>query len=555
MEHDVRTLRGRRADQRWNRVSVGDLLERVTWSTPDKVALVGCEGAYSDARFHRVTYSEGDQIANQIAHALLAEGLEPGSRILLYCDNSVEAMLTMIGIAKAGMVAVPVNPLLAPDVLKWAMGHAEISLAIVDAGLFPRVAETFREFGLHPRVSIALDAGPVKDTSSFGDWIDGQPKTEVGVSVHGDDVWALVFTSGTTSMPKASMMTHTYSYMSSFAYAMSLTRGLKHETDLVACTFMPIIYHCGHNSTPLPAFISGGTIVLGRRPDAVKLAAAVTQERVTAAWLGSPMWVEKLIEVAEQDSRGVDLSSLCVAMFAWGAMRPDISERLDRICGEQVQMLEVFGQTEAMSCFRFWPGRSPEKHQESIRGVNHVGVPNPLLAADIHDAEGNSLRGKPGIPGEAVYRSPVITAGYYKDEQATAEAFRDGWFHSGDSCVFTEDGTQIMVDRFKDIVKSGGENVSSMRVEGVLSGHPAVERVAVIGLEDEKWGEVVTAVVVARKNTKVDESELIAYSREHLAGFEAPKRVIVIDDMPATVGGKIMKFRLREMINAAVNPT
>src|SRR3954454_11456151 len=129
---DVTSLRGRRADQRWNRTAVGDLLERLTWSRPDQEAIVGAPGAYFDTDFARVTYRQGDEAANRVANALLAAGLEPADRVLLYCENSVEALLTMIGIAKAGMVAVPVNPLMAPDVLTWAIEHVEPRLAIVD---------------------------------------------------------------------------------------------------------------------------------------------------------------------------------------------------------------------------------------------------------------------------------------------------------------------------------------------------------------------------------------------------------------------------------------
>jgi acyl-CoA synthetase (AMP-forming)/AMP-acid ligase II len=145
-----------------------------------------------------------------------------------------------------------------------------------------------------------------------------------------------------------------------------------------------------------------------------------------------------------------------------------------------------------------------------------------------------------------VYRSPTIASGYYLNQEASDEAFRDGWFHSGDSCTVDEDGLRIMVDRFKDIVKSGGENVSSIRVEAVLQGHPAVARVAVIGLPHDHWGEAVTAVVVPKPDASVSAEVLIAHCRERLAGFETPKGVVFIDALPDTVGGKVLKYRLRE---------
>jgi acyl-CoA synthetase (AMP-forming)/AMP-acid ligase II len=150
-----------------------------------------------------------------------------------------------------------------------------------------------------------------------------------------------------------------------------------------------------------------------------------------------------------------------------------------------------------------------------------------------------------------VYRSPAVTAGYYRDEQATAHAFRDGWFHSGDSCVYDDDGVRIMVDRYKDIVKSGGENVSSIRVEAVLEQHPGIARAAVIGVADDRWGEAVTAVVAPHPDTQLDPTDVIAFCRARLAGYETPKHVRFLDELPVTVGGKVLKYRLRAMFDDA----
>ncbi len=528
---------------------VGDILERLTWSSPEKTALVGCPGAYATPEFARMSYREADATANRIAHALRAEGLSSGDRVLLYCENSIEAVLTLFGIAKAGLVAVPVNPNLAPDVLAWALDHVGVAFAVVDAEFAERVSEVFDRAGVRAGVTIPI-GGPVPPGSrAFAEWIADQPTDEVDLRLHSDDIWSLVFTSGTTAMPKAPMTSHTYSYTTAFAYAMSLTRGLRYENDLVVCTFLPILYHCGHNATVLPAMLAGGSMVLGRRPDPVALAQAVTAQRVTAVWAGSPAWVQKLLDVGSSRS-DVDLSSLTVVLFSWGAMRPEMAEQLTRICGEQARMLEVFGQTEAMSCYRFWPDWHPDKFEQSLQGINHVGVPNTLLAADIVDDAGASLGFASGVAGEAVYRSPAVTQGYYRDEEATRAAFEGGWFHSGDSCAYDDDGMQIMVDRFKDIVKSGGENVSSVRVEGVLATHPDIERVAVIGIPDDTWGERVTAVVTLRPGRSADVKAMLAFARARLAGHEAPKQIVVVDCMPETVGGKIMKYRLRGLVQS-----
>jgi acyl-CoA synthetase (AMP-forming)/AMP-acid ligase II len=161
------------------------------------------------------------------------------------------------------------------------------------------------------------------------------------------------------------------------------------------------------------------------------------------------------------------------------------------------------------------------------------------------DPDGNILAGQPGVAGEVVYRSPAVMAGYYRDEEATRHAFRFGWFHGGDSAAYDDHGLRIMLDRYKDIVKTGGENVSSLRVEAVLAQHPDVAKTAVIGLPHARWGEAVTAVVVRRDGASPTEDELIKHCRANLAGYETPKSVVFAADLPETVGGKVLKYRLR----------
>ena len=536
---DVETLRGRRAVHRWERTSVGDVFERLTWSRPDQVAISAAEGAYGEAQFASVTYREADQAANRLAHALAAAGLVPGDRVLLFCENTVEAFLAKIGIAKAGMVAVPLNPGLAPDVLDHLVRLTEPRLAIVDAELWPRLAGVA---GVRVGATITVGGGPVAGTPSFGEFLDGQPATEPDVEIHGDDIFQLLFTSGTTALPKGVMLSHSYAHLAGLNFALSLTRGLRHETDLRVCTFLPMIYHVGDALFTYSTFLAGGTLVLGRRPVPGPVAATLAESRATAVWAGSPQFVAALADAVDADP-SLDLTSLTTLVYGWGALAPALLRRLEARAAPGFVTVGIFGQTEAIACHRFWPSAWPEVHARTAPAMNYVGVPSGLLASDVVDELGAPVR---GTPGEAVYRSPVMTAGYYRDPEATRTAFRGGWFHSGDSAVVDEAGLRVMVDRYKDIVKSGGENVSSMRVEAVLHQHPAVLRAAVIGLPHEHWGEAVTAVVVPRPGAEPAAAELIAFCREHLAGYETPKAVVFSDELPETVGGKILKYKLRE---------
>jgi acyl-CoA synthetase (AMP-forming)/AMP-acid ligase II len=542
---DVTTLRGRRAVHRWERTSVGDIFERMTWSYPDQVAIVGRPGAYSEDRFRQVTYREADRIANQVAHGLLARGLEPAARVLLFCENSVEAYVAKIGIAKAGLVAMPLNPNLAPDVIEHLVRHAEPSFAIVDAETWPKATEAFARAGLAPEVTIPIGGEPISGTVGFGAFVDAQADHEPVVEIHGDDIWEMLFTSGTTAMPKGVMISHSASHVAAMSFALSLTRGTGLENELRMGTFLPMIYHVGELIFALGAFVSGGTLVIGRRPVPADVALMVAEERVTALWAGSPQFVTALTK--EFDAQALDVSCLDVLVYGWGALPPSTYARLLEQAGESLVVLGIFGQTEAITCHRFWPRRWPETYQATAPVVNYVGLPSPLLASDVFDEDGVSLRDQPGVPGEVVYRTPTVTAGYYKDEAATREAFRTGWFHSGDSAAFDADGLRVVVDRIKDIVKTGGENVSSLRVEAALYEHPAVARAAVIGLPHDRWGEAVTAVVVPAPGASTSADELIAHCRERLGGYETPKAVVFTDGLPDTVGGKVLKYKLRSL--------
>ena len=541
---DVTTLRGRRAVHRWERTAVGDVLERLTWSYPDQPAIVGRPGAYGDDRFASLTYREADATANRVANALLARGLEPASRVLLFCENSVEAVIAKVGIAKAGLVAMPLNPALAPDVIEHLIARVEPAFAIVDAETWPRAADAFARAGLPAGVTITVGGGPVPGSVSFADFVAGARDDEPDVEIHGDDIWEMLFTSGTTALPKGVMISHSASYLAALNFALSLTRGPGLENDLRVGTFLPMIYHVGELIFALPAFLSGGTLVLGRGPTPDAVARAVAEERLTALWAGSPQFVTALAR--EIDAAGHDVTCLDVLVYGWGALDPAVLERLLAQAGEDLVVLGIFGQTEAIACHRFWPRRWPETHARTAPVVNYVGLPSPLLASDVVDTDGASLRDRPDVPGEAVYRSPTVTAGYYRDEAATREAFRGGWFHSGDSAAVDADGLRVVVDRIKDIVKTGGENVSSLRVESALYQHPGVARAAVVGLPHERWGEAVTAVVVRADGDATPTDDLLAHCRARLAGYETPKRIVFADALPETVGGKILKYRLRD---------
>ncbi len=544
LDLDVVNLRGRRAVHRWERTSIGDVFERLTWSRPDKDAIVGSPGAYSDESFARLTYRQADQLANRVANALLDIGLPPATRVMLLCGNSVEALVTKVGVAKAGMVAMPVNPALSPEVLAYLIQKVGPRVAFVDAEFLPRFRSVIDEADLEIAAVIPIGETGPPDLASFAARLDGVPDTEPDVVIHGDDIWQLLMTSGTTSMPKAVMISHNASYFAGLSWMPALTRGLRMEHDLRVDAFLPVIYHIGDQLFPLSAWLAGGTLVLGRKPDVAANAAALEQEAITTHFGGSPQMVEAMAGELERTSRR--LSSLGVVIYSWGAIPPSVYERMRKCSRDDLILVGALAQTESIVGTRFSPTAWPEVYDRTSPEHNYVGLPHPLLASDIVDTADRSVLDRPGTPGEAVYRSPAVTAGYYRDAEATEAAFRNGWFHSGDTCTVDEQGLRIMVDRSKDIVKSGAENVSSLRVEATLQTHPAVARAAVVGLPHQRWGEAVTAVVILHPETSATEAELIEHCRSRLAGFETPKAIIYVDELPQTVGGKVLKYKLRQ---------
>ena len=548
MTFDVTTLYGRRNDERWNRTAVGDILERLTGGEPDKIALSAMPDAVVDPRYAAVSYRQANSLANRMANALLARGLLRGERVALLCENSVEAYLTKIAIAKAGLVALPINVMMAPDVVAHMLRLVEVRVAVVDSDLWPTGGRPFRETGVEPVAVIGRRLDELPGVPDFHDAIAGAADSEPDVRIHGDDIWEILPTSGTTARPKAVMISHSYSYAAALSHAMSYSRSLPVETDIRLCTLLPIIYHIGHHAYVLSAFMCGGSVVLGRKCTGALMAEAVTREKITTLWGGSPQLLTDLARAVQADPDVYDLTSLEVIVYGWNAISPDLTRTLTALGGGRVQFVGIFGQTEAIACHRWWPNRWADLHERTAPQQNYVGIPAPMLGAAVMDETGALVDGDASGPAEAVYRSPAMFSGYYRDEPATRHALRGGWFHSGDMVRTGEDGLRVMVDRYKDVIKSGGENVSSLRVEAVISQHPSIARAAIVGVPDPRWGEAVTAVVVVRPDEAFDEDEVIAFCRALLAGYETPKRIVVVDELPTTVGGKVLKYRLREQL-------
>ena len=436
--------------------------ERVRWSRPDDTAIVGRPGTFESEQHRRLTYAEADALANRAANALRADGLRDGDIVLLFCENSVEAVLTKIAMAKAGVVAAPVNPSLAPDVIAELVDNVRPAAVIADAHLLATLSALFEEKGVRMCFAIAVSGELPRGVPTFGDYIAGQVDREPDTCIHGDDIWQLLFTSGSTAAPKAVMVSHVNGYMSASAWTTLLSRGLRTERDVVLGTGLPMIYHVG-DTLLYAAFLNGGQIVLDRRPDPTGTAQMISEEAVTTLWGGMPAFLRGVADAFEA-ARALSASALQTVAFGWAPLDPELFDRYQALAGHEVFFTEIIGQTEVVVAHRFWVNEHEELFRRTAPDDNYVGAPHPLLAARIDASDGNSTAER----GEIVYRSPALTHGYFRDQDATQKAFAGGWFHSGDIFQVGESGQRIMVDRAKDVIKTGGENVSSIRVETVL---------------------------------------------------------------------------------------
>lgn len=544
MNIDVSSFTNRRAVNRHERISVGDVFERITWSFPNKEAIVAWDGAFADPENQRITYKQADEKANKFANALLAQGLKRGDRVLFFCINSTEFFLAQVGAAKAGMVAVPVNIMMAPDLLSYVIQQVEPSFTIVDAELYPNAEKVFKENKLPVGVTIPIGGKVVDGSVSFNDFISASPVTEPDIEIHGDDIFQILFTAGTTAMPKGVMQSHIYMYFCAIGHAMTHTRGILTETDYIKGVFYPM-FHIAAQGMTYSALFVGGTAVITRKPDAELMPEILSKEKITATF-GSPHDFMRLADIIGENPEKYDTSFLKVISIGWGVFRPDYDLKLREIFGQDLVLIGYDGQTECVYDNRMWHHKWYEKYKKSAPRTNYLGVSHPFYATTVMDMEGNIC--PPGVVGEKVMRSPVMMAAYYKNEEATREAFKYGWLHGGDAAEYDDENLLIMVDRYKDIIKSGGENVSSVRVEQQLMLHPQVELAAVVGLKHEKWQEAVTGFVVLKKDSQnqPDEAELIAFCKESLGGYEVPKKIIFISEIPQTVGGKMQKYILRD---------
>ena len=507
-----------------SRVNLGDLLLRSAARHPHHLAIV--DGA------RRLTYRHLNEWVNQVAHGLAALGYRHGDRLALMSTNNPEFLAVYFACAKLGVVCVPVNLFWQRHELAYVLGHAAVKGVLVEMPLLEQLDAALAETeAVQDVIVIGGEAGEIRGRRRLGfEPSHAQmPNAEPEAIVEDRDPMSYIYTSGTTAAPKGVVTSHLAIYLQSLG--MALDTQMRSADRLSA--FMPFFHTAQLNMLATPAIAVGATLFIQRGFDATGLLDLIEAERLTFIF-GLPMMYRAMLEQLERQGR--DLSSLRLAIYAMAPMPVDELRKAIEVFGCEFSL--TFGQTEMSPLSTYF---RPE-HQFSHPGA--VGIASVNVEVKIMDAAGNFL--PPGQSGEIVYRSPQLLTCYLDNPEATAKAFTDGWFHSGDTGRFDADGMLWFDDRSKDVIKSGGENIASIEVEKALcASDPRVQEAAVIGLPHERWGEAVTAVVIAKAGAPIDAQTLLTKLRDHLSPYKCPKRIVFMETLPKTATGKVQKAKLR----------
>jgi len=517
-------------------------LNRALRVFPDREALV-----YGDIRR---SYRSYHARVSQLAGALAGAGIRPGDVVATILPNIPAQAEAHFGVPAAGAVLNTINTRLDVATVAYIFGHGEAKMALVDTQ-FLDLAEAARDAMDGPGPEIVEVADPQAGFPASGRYPEYEDFLTQGAPDHPwqmpQDEWeslALNYTSGTTGRPKGVVYHHRGAYLMTMGTVISWGMTLYPRY----LTIVPL-FHCnGWNHTwMIPAL--GGTVVCCRNITAQAIYDAIADERVTH-FGGAPIVLNALINAKDSERRPFDH---IVEVFTAGAPPPAATLRAIEPLGFHVTQVygltETYGHvTECLWNAEAWDGLA-EDERYAIKA--RTGVLMPMME-DITVLDPATLTQTPmdgQTQGEVMHRGNSVMKGYYKNPEATEESFAGGYFHSGDLAIQHPDGYIQIADRAKDIIISGGENVSSVEVEGILMHHPAVLLCAVVAKPDEKWGEVPCAFVELKEGQSVEAADLIAFARERLAGFKTPKQV-VFQDLPKTSTGKIQKFELRRQAKA-----
>jgi acyl-CoA synthetase (AMP-forming)/AMP-acid ligase II len=477
-----------------------------------------------------ITYRDLERGAAEAAGGLRRLGIGRGDVVGVLLYNCPELIEVMFALSRIGAIFMPINWRLAADEVAYILHHAGARAVVSEPELAP-LADAARS--RLPGAAFVSVGEPSRGWTAY-ERLRSPGEAPLIEPVDGDDVHRLMYTSGTTARPKGVMISYANLYWKNVAHVVEF--GITGADRGLACG---PLYHVGAlDLTTTTVLYAGGTVEIHRKFEAEPVLDALERRRITNVWL-APSMVNQLL--ASPTLGGRDLSSVRLIIDGGEKMPIPVIERLLRAF-PSAWFADAYGLTETVSGDTFLDKR------KTVEKIGSVGKGCLHLDVAIWDEDDRVVPA--GTLGEIVLRGPKVFKGYWKDPDATTTAFRGGWFHTGDIGYLDDEGFLYIVDRKKDMILSGGENIASPEVERVLYEHPAVLEAAVVGRPDARWGEVPVAVVVLRQEAKADREEIQEFCRARLARYKVPKDVVFIEALPRNPSGKVLKRVLRDEVRA-----
>ncbi|HEY6844809.1 MAG TPA: long-chain-fatty-acid--CoA ligase [Terracidiphilus sp.] len=494
----------------------------------------------------RFTYKQFAERVGRLGGALRQAGVQPGDRVAFLGTNSHFLLEAYYGVLEAGAILLPLNFRLAPDELSYILNDAGPTVLFIDKQFIPLV-DAFRKDLSTVRLFCQLDGAPEANwlaPENYDALLSAAAPYRADFNlVNEDDVAEIFYTSGTSARPKGVMLTHRNIYL--HAMHVCVTFGI--ENGAVELHTIPLFHANGWGVAHFLTML-GGKHVMMRHFDCKEVFRLIEAERVNHFSV-VPIMATALVNHPDRTQH--DLSSLRRIVIGGAASSPTLIREVEEKIG--CECFSGYGLTETSPALTLspmkpelnWEGEQRYKGQ-SMTGYAIAGVGMRIVDSNDRDLPQNGIDF-----GELVVRADGVMKGYWNQPEATAEVMRGGWFHTGDMATLNEDGYVLIVDRKKDIIVSGGENISSLEVERVILAHPAILEAAVIPVSDQTWGETPKALVVLRVGASVTESELIQFCRLHLSHYKCPHSVEVVDNLPKTATGKVLKKDLRKQYDRA----
>ncbi|MBW1998710.1 MAG: long-chain-fatty-acid--CoA ligase [Deltaproteobacteria bacterium] len=484
----------------------------------------------------RVTFSQFNTRVNSLVHALDSLGVKKGEVIGILSWNCIEYPDVYGAAMKGGFIASPFNPRLHRDELESLINYSEATTLFVGAEFVPTIAELRSR--LHSVRNYVSLGNPVPDMLFHDELLSAHPTSEPDVDIKRDDPLIIFYTSGTTGVPRGALYTHFRKLDNTRIKALEM--GVKPEDrHLLVVPF----FHIGGDSHVWPFFLVGGcnVVMVEKSFDAVAVLRAVKNENITDMQV-VPTQLNSLLSVP--NVKDYDLGTLKRIYYAASPMPVELLRKGLEIFGPVFS--QGYGQTESGPQISSLPRKAHQvldRPPEEQKVLGSCGQPSLGVHVRVVDEKNNDV--EPGTVGEIIAQSDSIMVEYWCKPEETREAIIDGWLHTGDLAYYDEKGFIYIVDRKKDMIVTGGENVYSREVEEVLYMHPAIAEVAVIGVPDPLWVERVHAVIVLKPQVSVTENEIIQFCKEHLASYKAPKSIEFVESLPKSPQGKILKKDIR----------